>query len=441
MGGRGGEAPIESSFNFCDCSGHTSWQEPRRLTLPFESVFIKLNELSGGLQIKQLLKTILHNELRSALCILMTDRSPPTSSRRNRRKLIRFRLLHRLALAWWWSAMAKSTSHITRSRSVPFWVRAGIVVLTGMGLSGCSTFRKQIAERRETCDAYCKRARAAKNEGYPDQADLLLNEAVRQRPDDLETRRHLAESLWECGRQRDALLEYRELAEKHPRDARIHQRLAMIYWTLGQADLAARHAESALRLDPHSVDALLVKARAEAAGEDFDTAVATYIRLTRAAPDLVSAKLELAEVHVQRGYSHQACAVLRDVISQPSLPAELKAETEWKLGLTFAAADRWSEAANYLGIAIERRNSTAADWQFLMTAKLLAGQDTSSLQAKAVTASAKLAGNAESTVWTRLRDRLAARAEILAHGGNPVPGQSPVVRAEFSRSAQATPER
>ena len=367
------------------------------------------------------------------------DPRPQASSMQNHHKLIRSGVLHRLAPAWWWSAMAKSTSHSTHFRSVPFWVRAGIVVLTGMVLPGCSTVRKHIAERRETCDAYCKRARAAKNEGYADQADLLLNEAVRQRPDDLETRRHLAESLWECGRQRDALLEYRELTEKHPRDARLHQRLAMIYWTLGQSDLAARHAESALRLDPHSVDALLIKARAEAAREDFDAAVATYIRLTKAAPDLATAKLELAEVHVQRGYSHQACAVLRDVISQPSLSAELKAETEWKLGLTFAAADRWSEAANHLGLAIERRNSTSADWQFLMTAKLLAGQDASSLQPKAITASAKLTGDAESSVWTGLRDRLAARGEILVHGGTPTQGPSPVVRAEFTRSAQASP--
>ena len=335
--------------------------------------------------------------------------------------------------------MAKTSSQSTLSRCVRAWARLGIVALTGMGMFGCSIVRRQIAERRESCDAYCKRAREAKNEGYPDQADLLLNEAVRQRPDDLETRRHLAESLWECGRQRDALLEYRELAEKHPRDARIHQRLAMIYWTLGQSDLAARHAESALRLDPHSADALLIKARAEVAREDLDSAVATYIRLSKTAPELMTAKLELAEVHVQRGYSHQACAVLRDVMSQPSLPAELKAETEWKLGLTFAAADRWSEAANYLGFAIDQRNSTAADRQFLVLAKTLAGQDATTVQSKTVTASAKLAGDSESPVWTGLRDRLAARGEILVHGGNPNQGQSPVVRAEFSRSAQASP--
>lgn len=311
-------------------------------------------------------------------------------------------------------------------------LRLGLVLLTPLGLLGCSTLSRQIAERREACSSYCDRARAAKDEGYPDQADLLLNEAVRQRPDDLETRRQLAESLWDCGRQRDSLIEFRELAELHPRDARIHQRLAVIYWTLDQSDLAARHAERALRLDPHSADALLVKARTEVARGDLDTAVATYIRLSRDAPDLVTAKLELAEVHVQRGYAHQACAVLRDVLSNPALSAELKAETEWKLGLTFASADRWTEAASHLENAITGRTSTAADWQFLVTAKALAGQDASSIQPKAVMASENR--SSESAVWTGLRDRLAARGEMLVHSSGP----PHVVRAEFTRNAPTT---
>ena len=318
-------------------------------------------------------------------------------------------------------------------------LRWGMVLLAGLSLFGCTAMRQQIAERRQACDAYCKRACTAKSEGYPDQADLLLNEAVRQRPDDVETRLHLAESLWECDRPQDALGEYRELAELHPREIRVHQRLAVIFWTMGQRDLAAQAAERALRLDPNSADALLVKARCAAARGDFDAAVATYIRLSRAAPNLVAAKLELAEVHVQRGYSHQACTVLRDVVSQPHLSGEQHADAEWKLGLTYASTDRWTEAATHLGNAIEQRKSSTGDWQLLLAAKTLAGQDVSSVQSKAVMASGRQPIETDSSAWIALRDRLAVRGELMVHAGNSPSAPSGVTRADFTRSAQAIP--
>ena len=218
-----------------------------------------------------------------------------------------------------------------------------------------------MAERREACDTLCQKARTAKNEGWPDHADLLLNEAVRQRPDDLEARRQIAETMWDCGRPQESIAEYKELIQLHPKDARLHQRLAVLSWTVGQQDQAAQAAEQALRLDPTSPEALLVKGRAEVARKEFDNAVATYIRLVRAAPDLIEAKVELAEVHVERGHSRQACALLREVIALPKLSPILKNDAEWKLGLTYASADRWAEAATHLGNSMPNREASAAD--------------------------------------------------------------------------------
>lgn len=311
------------------------------------------------------------------------------------------------------------------------------VLCLGLCLVSCSAVRRQIAERRQTCDALCQQAKTAKNEGWPDQADLLLNEAVRQRPDDLETRRQLAEALWECGRQPEAIAEYRELIQVHSRDLRLHQRLAVMAWEIGEHGEAARAAERALRLDPTCTDALLVKARTEASRRDFDSAMATYIRLSRAAPNLIEAKLELAEVHVERGYSNQACTVLRDVLADAPLTPEQKADVEWKLGLAYASEDRWTEAATHLANSIEKRDASNTDFQMAVIAKVLAGQDTTDLLSRAQLASATKREETATSAWMDLRDRMLVRGQIIAGSGSA--SQDSVIRADFSKTVQANP--
>lgn len=316
-------------------------------------------------------------------------------------------------------------------------VRWGLLLLFGLTLFGCSAIRRQVAERRATCDSLCQQARNAKKDGYPDQADLLLNEAVRQRPDDLETRRQLAESLWDCGRSHDAIAIYEELAKLHPKDLRLHQRLATICWTAGQPADAYRSAESALRLDPTCADALLVKARCEASRREFDAATSTYIRLSRVAPDRIEARIELAEVHVERGYSNQACTVLREVLAEPMLTCEHRGDVEWKLGLAYASEDRWKEAATHLTNSIEVRPMSNVDWQMLVTAKRLAGGDLAELPVKPLTVAANLSDATPSSAWSILRDRMLVRGQILAGSGT-LP-QDSVIRADFQRSAQLDP--
>ena len=321
-----------------------------------------------------------------------------------------------------------------RSSSAAKSVRWGIVLVAGCALFGCSAMRRQCAERREACDALCQQARTAKSEGWPDQADLLLNEAVRQRPDDIETRRHLAEAMWDCGRQQDAITEYREIVDTHSGDAKLHQRLAVMSWSAGQRDLAAQSALRALRLDPAAPEALLIKARYEVARRDFDAATATYIRLSRANPDSIDAKLELAEIHVERGHSQQACALLREVIAQTQLTPGQKADAEWKLGLAYASADRWLEASTHLANSIEKRDATSGDWQMLVTAKALAGQETVGIQSKAVMASARQQAETDTSTWSSLRDRLVVRGGLMM--SNPdVLANGSVIRADFSKSA------
>lgn len=317
----------------------------------------------------------------------------------------------------------------------PALVGLGLAVCFAGGLSGCSAMRRQIAERREACSNLCQQARNAKSEGWPDQADLLLNEAARQRPDDLETRRLLADAMWECERHQDALGEYRELTAQYSRDAGLQQRLAMMSWTMGQKELAAQAAERALQLDPTLTDALLIKARYESSRRDFDAAVATYIRLCRAAPDMVDAKLELAEVHLERDCASQACALLREVVASPNLTAAARAEAEWKLGLAYASAERWTEASQHLANALENRDSSGSDWQMVMVARTMAGEPTD-LPSRPVTVAGAQVSEGSPTPWTRLRDRMVQRGGLPGATGM---ADSSVIRADFSKTAARMP--
>lgn len=333
--------------------------------------------------------------------------------------------------------MAPSQTTSTRSICAVRLIGVGLILAAGFCTSGCSAIRGQSSQRREACDSFCQRARNAKREGWGDQADLLLNEAVRQRPDDLETRRLLVEAMWECGRQQDAIDECRDLAKTHPRDARLHQRLAVMSWTTGQRANAAQSAERALQLNPTCADALLVKARCQTARRDFEGAVSTYIRLTRCAPDLLDAKLELAEVHVERGNCNQACSILRDVLATTRLSAEQKADAEWKLGLAYASADRWTEAATHLAGAIEKRESESSDWQLVMIARCLAGQDSGGFESSGLLASASHNGVGQESAWTILRDRMLVRGQILAASGTVPPNRG--IRDDLSKSALLQP--
>ena len=291
--------------------------------------------------------------------------------------------------------------------------------------------------RSEQCGSLCEQARTARDQGWPDQAELLLNEAIRQHPNDLETRRQLAEAMWSAGRHDEALAELAELVRSYPRDANLRTQQASLLWTHKNREAAESAAEQALQLDPHSIGALLVKARAEAARGELKSSLASYIRLTQLAPDRLEAKLELAEIHVRRGHPDQACPLLRDAMQSPQSTPEQTADAEWRLGLAYAAAQRWGDAANHLGRAIERREASDRDWQCLATAKAFSGQDTGGAQAMARMASARRFDEEPASVWTELRDGVARHRPPTGRSSDVMTNDAShegVIRADFRRS-------
>ncbi len=322
----------------------------------------------------------------------------------------------------------------------------GILALTWLSVSpiGCAAIQQRISRRSEKCSSLCEQAREARIQGWPDQAELLLDEAIRHRPKDAETRRQLAEAMWEAGRRDEALAELSELVQLHPHDAKLRTQQATLLWNDQNAAAAARSAEVALRLDPQSIEALFVKARADAARGNYEDALAAYVRLLQLAPDRLDARFELAEVHIQRGHPDQACPLLRDALPTAPSPCEQRAEAEWRLGLAYAAAERWTDAANYLGRAIEQREACDRDWQCLAAAKSLSGQDAEGVRAMARLASARQPGRESADVWTELRDRVARRAVPEGHAGDSLTAgttRDGVIRADFRKGAMGAESR
>ena len=310
---------------------------------------------------------------------------------------------------------------------------------------GCAAIQKRITRRSEKCSSLCEKSREARVEGWPDQADLLLDEAIRNRPSkDAETRRQLAETMWEAGRHDEALAELSELVQLHPHDSKLHAQQAAWLWRDKNAGAAARAADVALRLDPQSIEALFVKARTDAARGEYEDSLASYVRLLQLAPDRLDARFELAEVHIRRGHPDQACPLLRDSLPAAPAPPEQRADAEWKLGLAYAAAERWADAANHLGRAIELREACDRDWQCLATAKTLAGQDAGGVRVMARLASVRRADQEPADVWTELRDRVARRTPPESgSGGTLTAGTSRdgVVPANYSKGATEAESR
>lgn len=248
-----------------------------------------------------------------------------------------------------------------------------ICVLLGCFCFGCQSFQKRVSQRSAHCGALCAQAREAEEQGNSDQANAYINEAMRHKTSDFETRRQLAETLWKTGRLTEAVREFSVLCAEQPTDAKLAARLAVMQWEANQRAAAARTAERTAQLDPQSRDAWLIKARNEVATGELDAALVSYIRLSQIAPDDLSALVELGELHLKRGHPDRACPVFRTALEHPRATPAQRGQIEWLLGVAYARSERWSVAASVLENAMGRRNGSADDWCLLGSVRIECG--------------------------------------------------------------------
>ena len=175
---------------------------------------------------------------------------------------------------------------------------AGLLV-GASALSGC-----RLLPRTGPAPAELAQARRLANEGLAaadrnelDQAQRLLDRAVRSCPADVEARQHYAEVLWERGERLAAVDQIAAALRYSPSDPELCVVAARMYTEIGLLDDAERLAAEATRLDTGSAAAWRVHGQvALARGQDRE-ALADFHRGLALAPDDRGLLLDTATVY------------------------------------------------------------------------------------------------------------------------------------------------
>jgi tetratricopeptide (TPR) repeat protein len=249
------------------------------------------------------------------------------------------------------------------------WLMLGATASSG--LTGCSAMRHQ---RSAECSRLCDDARRARESGQTEQAHLLLDEALRQRPTDPKTRLEIAEELVSNGRELAAAEELEQLLQEAPDDPRVALQLTEVHLSMGRTEAAAETCQQLLRQDPRSPDGFRLLAEIEGRRGDWPAAMQACQSWLLAEPASVPAQLKLGEVHCRMQQYARAAAILRSVVQTSQATAEQRVEAQWHLGLAYAGQQRWADAADQLIAAAEQRRCTADDWYQLAFAQSKAGR-------------------------------------------------------------------
>ena len=238
---------------------------------------------------------------------------------------------------------------------------------------GCQAIQNRISKKAEKCGALCEQARKARERGNAVQANRFLDEALRQHPSDTETRRELAETMWNGGRHTEALQMLETLYSQQPSDMKVATRYAVALWDDKQPEKAATVANAILQIDHQSSEAWRIKARNEVLEGRPDDALVSYLQLSQLEPTDYSTLKELSELYLKQGRPERACSLLLEASQDGKLESGNRSEIDWLLGISYARNERWCEAVATLERSIGQRPSTAEDWCLLGWTKLKSG--------------------------------------------------------------------
>lgn len=296
-----------------------------------------------------------------------------------------------------------NTDHPRRQprHSTCVWALAMFFLLNA---TGCQSIQKRMTQDSAKCGALCAKAREARERGNSDQADHFINEALRQKPGDIDTQRQLAETMWTSGRKAEAVNLYTEMCAQQPKNMKMAERLAVMLWEIDQPTKASILAGNVLQTNPQSKDAILIKARMAVIEGQLDDALTSYLQLSQIDPDDVTISFELGQLHLRRGHPDRACLVFLSAHQNSDATSQQQAEIEWMLGVAYARCERWPQALTALEHSIDRAHASAEDWCLLSRVRLECG-DVSGAQEDLVRAFSRDPKSAEAR-------RLAERIEV-----------------------------
>ncbi len=240
-------------------------------------------------------------------------------------------------------------------------------------MTGCSSLRNRLACRSAECTQLCEESRQARESGNDAEAEQLLNAAIRRRPTATQAKLDIAEELWSSGRQIAAADVLSRMAAERPDDAPLLLRLARMEFEIGRTAAAEEALRTALQLDPENLEGLRLRAEVAEQHRDWNTALASYHRMLQIWPDDLDAQMAMAVIHIHRGQADRAAPILRTLAQHPQATLVQRRKAEWQLGVAYAHAERWSDAANCMLAAIDEQTATAEDWYRIAYAQSRSG--------------------------------------------------------------------
>lgn len=197
-------------------------------------------------------------------------------------------------------------------------------------------------------------ASALRHDGRHTEAAVVLEEAVRLRPDDPDCHRRLASALGASGRRSEAVVSFRRAIRLRPTDAPAHNQLGVALLALGRhGEAEAAFAES-VRLDPDDAQALSNLGVALHARGRFEASETHLRRSLQLRPDSAEALSNLGNALRGQGRLDEAETCYREATTR----APDYGDAHHNLGSVLLEAWRLREARSSFLRAIELRGDT-----------------------------------------------------------------------------------
>jgi Flp pilus assembly protein TadD len=155
--------------------------------------------------------------------------------------------------------------------------------------------REALRLRPDCPDLLNKLGSALWEQGSPAKAEPLFVRACELKPDDWIIRNNLGLALWDQGRPAAAAECYRQVLRQNPRANDARMNLGVVLSDMGSFDEALEHLREAVRVDPNSPDALQNLGMTLGRMGNWTQALEYYDRALKVRPDH-------AEVHRNRAY-------------------------------------------------------------------------------------------------------------------------------------------
>ncbi|MBS0261213.1 MAG: tetratricopeptide repeat protein [Planctomycetes bacterium] len=248
-----------------------------------------------------------------------------------------------------------------------------LVLLFGVGFSGCAHRQAIQAARSENAEKLSLDARRARERGDLLSAETLLTAAVERNPTDDDIRLELAELLLVNRKPQTAERHLQLLLDRLPDDSRVYAALAEVRFQQQRLQEANVLVAEALDLDPRLIRGLMLRARIAQSHGEIQHALDDLYQVLDIDPNDLEARLLVARLHIRQGDVRLAAAELRSLIENPNLDTALKNKANWLLGRCYAEDERWAEAAEALSSGIASRQIKPRDWCLVAEARRRAG--------------------------------------------------------------------